>query len=46
MVKSAKMSERRKKRDRRKKGAVDLIYSRLVSRKILPERRKGDRRDS
>jgi hypothetical protein len=38
------LAERRNKNDRRKKTAVDLIYQRLVARKILPDRRKTDRR--
>ncbi len=41
-----KAAERRRKSDRRKKGTVDLIYQRLVSRNILPERRKGERREA
>ena len=40
-----KDAERRKGKDRRKKTPIDLIYSRMVARNILPERRKGDRRD-
>ena len=39
-----KASERRKGRDRRRKGAIDLIFSRMVARNVFPERRRGDRR--
>ena len=46
MKKAKAASERRRKKDRRKKGAVDLIYQRLVARNILPDRRKGERRVS
>ena len=45
MKKAKRVKERRKKSDRRKKGAVDLIYQRLVARKILPDRRRGERRN-
>ena len=37
-------AERRRGKDRRGKGAVAVIYERLVARKVLPERRKNDRR--
>ncbi len=36
--------DRRKAKDRRK-GTIDEIYYRLVARKLLVDRRKGDRRD-
>jgi hypothetical protein len=35
--------EEKKEKDRRKKGVVDLIYQRMVKRKILPERRAKNR---
>jgi len=44
MKKKKTAAERRKIRDRRRKGAVDLIYQRMVARSVLPERRKKDRR--
>ena len=44
MKKKKTTAERRRGKDRRKKGAVDLIYQRMVARSILPERRKKDRR--
>lgn len=44
MKKKKTVAERRKAKDRRKKGAVDLIYQRMVARSVLPERRKKSRR--
>ena len=44
MTKAKKTAERRRSKDRRKSTTMDVIYDRLVTRKILPERRKRDRR--
>lgn len=43
-VKSAKAKDRRKSKADRRRGVIDAIYQRLVKRKILPDRRKGERR--
>jgi len=45
-AKATAVAAERRRKERRKKGAVNLIYQRLVARNILPDRRKGDRREA
>jgi hypothetical protein len=44
--KTAAAKERRKSQTRRKYVALGIMYERLVKRNALPERRKGERRET